>query len=86
MLPQLTPQIIVAAQGINTAGITNFILSTIVPILLGGIGVLIILGSKKGRLGEVFGTLSIVIVGLVVIGGAAAFRAFGNELTNLIFN
>lgn len=71
--------------GLNTSGITNWIAQNIVPILLAGIGVLIIVGARKGRIGEGMTTLTIVIIGLIPIVAAGAFMAFGNNIANLVF-
>lgn len=71
--------------GINTPGIQSWLLSNIVPLVLAGIGCLIIVGAHKGNLGKVFTTSTITIIGIMFIVGAGAFIAFGQDISGVIF-
>lgn len=86
MLTHLAAQIVVAAGGINTNGITDFIAKNIVPIILCIVGVLIMASAKKGRISEGANTLTICLIGAIPIVAGAAFMAFGNNIANVIFN
>lgn len=81
-----TAQIIVAAAGINTDGIINFIAQAIVPVILAILGVAIMAGAKRGRISEGANTITIVMMGAVLLLGAGAFMQFGDNLVGVIFN
>jgi hypothetical protein len=69
---------------LNTDGITAFIVTRIVPILLAVLGVYFISRAGKGEISRMLTSTSIVIIGLVFIAGAAALVIFGRALVGLV--
>ena len=70
---------------INTAGIRDFLITKIVPILLAVLGVIFISRAGKGEMSRVLTSTGIAIIGLVFIAGAAALLVFGRQMVDLIF-
>lgn len=70
----------------NPGGITEWVLANLVPVILLFIGLGILFVAKKGKYSDVLGTLGIVIIGLVVIAGAAGIRAMADDIANTAFN
>lgn len=87
----ITPALVapvIAQQGpnINSDGIVEWGVRTIIPILLLIIGIAIIASARKGRISENANTVTNVVVGCAVIAGAAFIYGFAGEITNLIFS
>ena len=75
-----------ADPGINSAGVVEWVVRNIIPLVLLVIGIGIIASARKGRLADNANTLTNVVIGLCVIAGAGVLFAFARELTNLIFS
>lgn len=80
-------QLPVSAAGpiLNTSGIVEWGVHNIIPVILLVIGIGMISGSRKGRLSENAGTLTNVMLGMILIAGAAMLYAFAGQLTTVIF-
>jgi cytochrome c-type biogenesis protein CcmH/NrfF len=74
-----------AAPNINTDGIVEWGVQNIIPILLLIVGVGIIASARKGRMSENAMTITNVMLGCVVIAGAAFFYGFADNIANFIF-
>ena len=70
---------------LNTSGIVEWGVRNLIPVILLVIGIGIISSSRKGRLSENAGTLTNVMLGMVLIAGAAMMYAFAGQLTTVIF-
>lgn len=68
---------------IHTHQIVQFVLQYIIPIALTVIGLVIIFGARKQKYSDAFGTIGIVVLGLVCIVGAGAFVALAKQIANL---
>jgi len=79
---------VVAQQGpnINSDGIVQWGVRTIIPILLLIIGIAIIASARKGSISENANTVTNVVIGCAVIAGAAFIYGFAGQITNLIFS
>jgi hypothetical protein len=76
---------VLAAPDVNTDGIVEWGVRNIIPILLLVVGIGIIANARKGRMSENAGTISNVLLGCVVIAGAAFFYAFAGDIANFVF-
>jgi hypothetical protein len=74
-----------AATGptVNTNGVVEWGVKNIIPLILLVIGISIIASARKGRMAENANTLTNVVVGSAVIGGAALVFAFATQLVEL---
>jgi hypothetical protein len=79
---------VLAQEGpaINSDGIVEWGVRTIIPILLLIIGIAIIASARKGRISENANTVTNVVIGCAVIAGAAFIYGFAGQITNLIFS
>jgi hypothetical protein len=70
---------------INADGIVEWGVRNIVPVILLGIGIMIIAGARKGQMSQNALTITNVLLGCAVIGGAALFYGFGDDIANFVF-
>lgn len=75
----------VTDPNINSDGIVEWGVRNIVPVVLLFIGIAIIAGARKGRMSENALTITNVLLGCAVIGGAAMFYGFGDEIADFVF-
>lgn len=73
------------APDLNTTGIVEWGVRNIVPIILLVIGLSIIAGARKGQMSQNALTITNVLLGCAVIGGAALFYGFGDNIANFVF-
>lgn len=76
---------LITPMALNTDGIQAFLLTKVVPLVLAGIGVLIIVGATKGNWSKAFNTFGIVLLGIVLMVGAGGLVLFGEELSGVVF-
>lgn len=75
-----------AGGDLNTQGIVTFIVSKIVPILLAGIGVLLLLSARKQKMSDVFETVMKVVIAFAIIGSGTALYKFGGSLVKVFIS
>lgn len=75
---------ITLAATLNTDGIVEAGVRLIVPILCLVIGIGIIASSRKGRVSDAASTMTLVLIGLVVIAAGPILYSFADELTGII--
>ena len=79
-------QIVIAAgPDINSDGIVTWGVKNIIPIVLLFIGIGIIAGARKGQMSQNAMTVTNVLLGCVVIAGAALFFGFADNITSFVF-
>jgi hypothetical protein len=78
---------IVAATGvdINSDGIVAWGVRNIIPIILLVVGTGIIASARKGQMSQNALTITNVMLGLVVIAGAAFFYGFADNIASFVF-
>lgn len=74
-----------AAPDINSDGIVEWAVRNIIPIVLLVIGIAIIAGARKGQMSQNAMTVTNVLLGCAVIGGAAMFYGFGDNIASFVF-
>ena len=79
-------QIVIAAgPDINSDGIVTWGVKNIIPIVLLFIGIGIIAGARKGQMSQNALTITNVLLGCVVIAGAALFFGFADNIASFVF-
>jgi hypothetical protein len=78
-------QIISAAPDINSEGIVEWGVRNIIPIVLLFIGIAIIAGARKGQMSQNAMTITNVLLGCMVIAGAALFYGFADNIATFVF-
>jgi hypothetical protein len=74
-----------AGPDINADGIVEWGVSNLVPIVLLVIGLAIIASARKGQMAQNAMTITNVLLGCAVIGGAAMFYGFGDDIASFVF-
>lgn len=77
--------VIAAGPNFNSDGIVQWGVKNIIPIVLLVIGIAIIAGARKGQMSQNAMTITNVMIGLVLIAGAALFYSFAGALANFVF-
>jgi hypothetical protein len=77
---------VVTAAGptVNTNGVVEWGVRTVIPLILLAIGITIIAGARKGRMAENANTVTNILIGAAVIGGAGLIFAFATQLVQLL--
>ena len=85
-MSDLVTQVALAAgPNINSDGIVAWAVRNIIPIILLVVGIGIIAGSRKGQMSQNALTITNVMLGLVVIAGAAFFYGFADNIAAFVF-
>ena len=85
-MPNAVAQIVIAAgPDINSDGIVAWGVKNIIPIVLLFIGIGIIAGARKGQMSQNAMTVTNVLLGCVVIAGAALFFGFADNIASFVF-
>lgn len=69
---------------VNTNGVVAWGVKTVIPLILLAIGITIIAGARKGRMAENANTVTNILIGAAVIGGAGLIFAFATQLVQLL--
>jgi predicted branched-subunit amino acid permease len=84
-MSSFTAQIITSAPNINSDGIVAWGVKNIIPIVLLVIGIGIIAGARKGQMSQNALTITNVLLGCMVIAGAALFYGFADNIATFVF-
>ena len=84
-MSNLTAQLIALQPRINSNGIVEWGVKNIIPIVLLFIGIGIIAGARKGQMSQNAMTITNVLLGCVVIAGAALFYGFADNIAGFVF-
>ena len=74
-----------AAPDLNSDGIVEWGVRNIIPIVLLFIGIAIIAGARKGQMSQNAMTITNVLLGCMVIAGAALFYGFADNIATFVF-
>ncbi len=84
-MSEFAPLMVSAMPHINSDGIVQWGVKNIIPIILLFIGIGIIAGARKGQMSQNAMTITNVMLGCIVIAGAALFFGFADNIANFIF-
>jgi hypothetical protein len=82
----VTELVVAASPNLNSDGIVAWAVRNIIPIVLLVIGIGIIAGARKGQMSQNALTITNVMLGLVVIAGAAFFYGFADNIASFVFS
>lgn len=77
--------VVTAAPSLNSEGVVEWAVKNIIPIVLLFIGLAIIAGARKGQMSQNAMTITNVIIGSMVIAGAALFYGFADNIATFVF-
>lgn len=84
-MPGTIASVISVAPDINSDGIVEWGVKNIIPIVLLFIGIAIIAGARKGQMSQNAMTITNVMLGCMVIAGAALFYGFADNIASFVF-
>jgi hypothetical protein len=76
---------VTAAPEINSDGIVAWGVRNVIPIILLVVGIGIIASSRKGQMSQNALTVTNVMLGCVIIAGAALFYGFAGDIAGFVF-
>lgn len=78
---------LISADGpaINSDGLVAWGVKNIIPIVMLFIGIGIIASARKGQMSQNAMTITNVLLGCIVIAGAALFYGFAGNIANFVF-
>ena len=85
MFEMISQTTVMAEPGFNSDGIVAWGVKNIIPIVLLVIGIAIISGSRKGQMSQNAMTITNVMLGCMLIAGAALFYGFADNIANFVF-
>lgn len=74
-----------ASPDLNSDGIVQWGVKNIIPIILLFVGIGIIASARKGQMSQNALTVTNVLLGCVVIAGAAFFYGFADNIAQFVF-
>jgi predicted membrane-bound spermidine synthase len=77
--------VVTAAPELNSDGIVQWGVRNLIPILLLFVGIGIIASARKGQMSQNALTVTNVLLGCVVIAGAALFYGFADNIASFVF-
>lgn len=81
----VTAQIAALEPRINSDGIVTWGVKNVIPIVMLFIGIGIIASARKGQMSQNAMTITNVLLGCVVIAGAALFYGFAGNIATFVF-
>jgi len=84
-MTELVSQTIVAAPEFNSDGIVQWGMKNIIPIVLLIVGIGIIASARKGQMSQNALTVTNIMLGCIVIAGAALFYGFAGDIADFAF-
>ncbi len=81
----LATEFIVLDPKFNSDGIVAWGVKNLIPILLLFIGIGIIAGARKGQMSQNAMTITNVMLGCMLIAGAALFYGFAGNIADFVF-
>lgn len=84
-MSKLGAQIVLLEPRINSDGVVAWGVKNIIPIVMLFIGIGIIAGARKGQMSQNALTITNVLLGCVVIAGAALFYGFAGNIAEFVF-
>lgn len=81
----ITHVVVAAPPELNSDGIVQWGVKNLIPIILLFVGIGIIASSRKGQMSQNALTVTNVLLGCIVIAGAALFYGFADGIASFVF-
>jgi hypothetical protein len=85
-MSQFAALIIVQAPSFNSEGVVAWGVKNIIPIILLVVGIGIIASARKGQMSQNAMTITNIMLGCIVIAGAALFYGFADSIASFVFS
>lgn len=82
---RLTTVIVMAAPDFNSDGLVQWGVRNIIPLVLLVVGIGIIASARKGQMSQNALTVTNILLGCMVIAGAALFYGFADNIATFVF-
>jgi hypothetical protein len=70
-------------RSVNTDGILKFMITTVAPILLAALGIVVLARSRRGEMSATMNSTAIALVGIALLGGATSLVFLGGWLVDM---
>ena len=77
--------VVVLAPNFNSQGVVEWGVKNIIPLVLLVVGIGIIASARKGQMSQNAMTITNIMLGCIVIAGAALFYGFAGNIATFIF-
>jgi len=84
-MANLFSEIVVLAPQFNSDGIVEWGVKNLIPIILLFVGIGIIASARKGQMSQNAMTVTNILLGCIVIAGAALFYGFADNIALFVF-
>jgi len=84
-MASLLSEIVVLAPQFNSDGIVEWGVKNLIPIILLFVGIGIIASARKGQMSQNAMTVTNILLGCIVIAGAALFYGFADNIASFVF-
>jgi hypothetical protein len=84
-MTSLFSQVVTAAPQFNSEGVVEWGVKNIIPIVLLVVGIGIIASARKGQMSQNAMTVTNIMLGCIVIAGAALFYGFAGSVADFAF-
>ena len=78
-------ELVVLEPKFNSSGVVEWGVKNIIPIILLFVGIGIIASARKGQMSQNAMTVTNIMLGCVVIAGAALFYGFADNIATFVF-
>lgn len=78
--------LVVLAPTFNSEGVVEWGVKNIIPIILLVVGIGIIASARKGQMSQNAATITNIMLGCIVIAGAALFYGFAGSIADFVFS
>ena len=85
MFEMISHVVVMAEPGFNSEGLVSWGVKNIIPIILLVVGIAIIAGARKGQMSQNALTITNVMLGCMLIAGAALFYGFADNIASFVF-
>lgn len=85
MIYSLAQLIVLAAPDLNSEGVVQWAVQNVIPLVLLVVGVGIIASARKGQMSQNAMTVTNILLGCVVIAGAALLYGFAGSIATFVF-
>jgi len=84
-MSSLISEVVVLAPNFNSDGIVQWGVKNLIPIILLFVGIGIIASARKGQMSQNAMTVTNILLGCMVIAGAALFYGFADNIASFVF-
>jgi hypothetical protein len=84
-MTRIINELVVLEPKFNSSGVVEWGVKNIIPIILLFVGIGIIASARKGQMSQNAMTVTNIMLGCIVIAGAALFYGFADNIATFVF-